>query len=47
VGSFPEQIDEYNLEALILKMEILRDEISFALNNVDIDDEQALRPWRC
>jgi|ERR1700733_788915 len=38
--AFQNKLDEYNLEALILKMEILRDEISFALNNVDIDDEQ-------
>jgi hypothetical protein len=38
--AFLNKLDEYNLEALILKMEILRDEISFALKNVDIADEQ-------
>jgi hypothetical protein len=38
--AFVNKLDEYNLEALILKMEILRDEVAFALNNVDIADEQ-------
>jgi hypothetical protein len=37
--AFQNKLDEYNLEALILKMEILRDEVAFALNNVDIADE--------
>lgn len=38
--AFQNKLDEYNLEALILKMEILRDEVAFALNNVDISDEE-------
>ncbi len=38
--AFQNKLDEYNLEALILKMEILRDEVTFALNNIDISDER-------
>jgi hypothetical protein len=38
--AFMNKLDKYHLEALILKMEILRDEVTFALNNVDISDEQ-------
>lgn len=38
--AFQNKLDEYNLEGLILNMEIIRDEIAFVLNNVDISDEQ-------
>ena len=34
--AFQNKLDEYNLEALILKME----KVTFALNNIDITDEQ-------
>jgi hypothetical protein len=38
--AFQNKLDAYNLEGLILKMEILRDEVTFVLNNIDISDEE-------
>jgi hypothetical protein len=37
--AFQNKLDQYNLEGLITKIEILRDEITFALNNVEISEE--------
>jgi hypothetical protein len=37
--AFMNNLDAHYLQALITKMEILRDEISFILNNVDIPDD--------
>jgi hypothetical protein len=38
--AFMNKLDEYHLEELISKIELLRDEVTFVLNNVDIADEQ-------
>jgi hypothetical protein len=39
--AFLNKLDNYNLHALLLNLEILRNEIGFALNNIDIHDEQS------
>jgi hypothetical protein len=39
--AFLNKLDDYNLHELLMNLEIFRNEISFALNNVDIDDEKS------
>ena len=38
--AFQNKLDEYYLQELIMKTEILRDEISFVLNNIEIPDDR-------
>ena len=38
--AFQNKLDEHYLQELIMKTEILRDEIAFVLNNVDIPDDR-------
>jgi hypothetical protein len=40
-GAFLNKLDNYILHVLLLNLEILRNEIGFALNNIDIHDEQS------
>ena len=40
--SFQNKLDEHHLQELIMKTEIFRDEISFALNNIEIPDDEPL-----